>query len=103
MQFHTQANRNNEKASLVVNLYKELRDQVVDLTKSPYALRVVDALFSAPIMKTADFIKASGIEPKSAHRIILKLKSENILLTIQKHSGRTSEILVFDQLYRIIR
>jgi len=53
-------------------------------------------------MKTADLIKYAEIEPKSAHRIISKLKSENILVTIQKHSGKTSEILVFDQLYRII-
>ena len=40
---------------------------------------------------------------KGTQRIISKFKSENILLTIQKHSGRTSEILVFDRLYQIIR
>lgn len=98
-----QAKRNNEKASQVLNLYKEMRNQIVDLTKSPYAMKVLDALFTIPIMKTADFIKSSDLEPKSAHRIISKLKSENILVTIQKHSGRTSEILVFDRLYQIIR
>lgn len=100
---HIQAKRNNEKASQVLNLYKEMRNRIVDLTKSPYALKVLDSLFTTPIMKTANFIKVAEIEPKSAHRIISKLKSENILVTIQKHSGRTSEILVFDQLYQIIR
>ncbi len=98
-----QAKRNNEKAVHVLNLYKELRDRIVNLTKSPYALKALDSLFTAPIMRTADFIKSSGIEPKSAHRIISKLKDEKILMTIQKHSGRTSEILVFDPLYQIIR
>jgi Fic family protein len=100
---YVQAKRNNEKASQVLNLYKEMRNRIVALTKSPYAMKVLDALFTTPIMKTADFIKYAEIEPKSAHRIISKLKSENILVTIQKHSGRISEILVFDQLYRIIR
>lgn len=98
-----QAKRNNEKATQVLQLYKEMRDRIVDLTKSPYALKVLDSLFTAPIMKTADFIKFSGLEPKSAHRIISKLKDEKVLVTIQKHSGRTSEILVFDHLYQIIR
>ena len=98
-----QAKRNNEKATQVLHLYREMRDRMVDLTKSPYALKVLDALFTAPIMKTADFIKFAGLEPKSAHRIISKLKDEKILATIQKHSGRTSEILAFDQLYQIIR
>jgi Fic family protein len=98
-----QAKRNNGKASQVLNLYKEMRFRILDLTKSPYAMKVLDSLFTAPIIKTADFIKGSGLEPKSTHRIISKLKGENILMTIQKHSGRTSEILVFDQLYQIIR
>lgn len=98
-----QTKRNNEKAAQVLNLYKEMRDQIVNLTKSPYALRVLDSLFTTPIMKTADFIKFAGLEPKSAHRIISKLKDEKLLVTIQKHSGRTSEILVFDRLYQIIR
>ncbi len=100
---YTQSKRNNEKASQVLNLYKEMRNRIVGLTKSPYAMKVLDALFTTPIMKTADFIKVAEIEPKSAHRIISKLKNENILVTIQKHSGRTSEILIFDELYRIIR
>jgi len=37
------------------------------------------------------------------HRLLSKHKDEKILITIQKHSGRTSEILVFDQPYQIIR
>jgi Fic family protein len=98
-----QAKRNNEKATQVVELYKEMRNQIVELTKSPYAMKVMDALFTAPVMKTADFIKSSGLEPQSAHRMISKLKREKILHTIQKHSGRTSEILAFERLYQIIR
>lgn len=98
-----QAKRNNEKASQVLNLHKEMRHHILVLTKSPYAMKVLDLLFMAPIIKTADFIKDSGLEPKSVHRIISKLKNEKILVTIQKHAGRTSEILVFDRLYQIIR
>ena len=100
---HIQAKRNNDKAGQVLDLYKETRDKFVEITKSPYAMKVLDALFAVPIFKTAEFIKFSGLENKSAHRLITKLKNEKILRVIQKHSGRQSEILVFDHLYQIIR
>lgn len=99
----TQAKRNSEKASQVLNLYSEMRARIVALTKSPQAFKVLDSLFMTPIMKPSDFIKLSELEPKSAHRIISKLKTEKILKTIQKHSGRSPEVLVFDELYELIR
>jgi len=99
----TQAKRNNEKAAQVIDLYKQMRDRIVELTKSPQAMKVLDSLFMTPIMKPSDFIKLSGLEPKGAHRIISKLKSEKILKTIKKHAGRSSEVLVFNELYKLIR
>jgi Fic family protein len=99
----TQAKRNNEKAAQVLDLYKEMRGRIVDITKSPYSIKVLDTLFTLPIFKTSDFIKIANLEANSVHRILSKLKREKILLTVQKHSGRTSEILVFDELYKIIR
>lgn len=98
-----QAKRNNEKAAQIVDLYKQMQDRIVELTKSPQAMKVLNSLFLTPIMKPSEFIKLSGLEPKSAHRIISKLKNEKILKTIQKHSGRSSEVLVFDALYKLIR
>jgi len=98
-----QAKRNSEKANQVLDLYEEMRTKIVSITKSPHAIKVLDALFITPIMRRSDFIRFSELEPKSAHRILGKLKSEKILATIQEHSGRSSEVLVFDALYRLIR
>jgi Fic family protein len=98
-----QAERNSKKASQVVNLYNTMRSKIVELTKSPHAMDVLDALFISPIMKPPTFIKISGLESKSAHRIIAKLKSEKVLMTIQKHSGRSPEVLVFNELFKLIR
>jgi Fic family protein len=98
-----QAKRNSEKANQVFDLYKDMQARMVNLTKSPYAMKVLDSLFMTPVIKPSDFIKISRLEPKSAHRIISRLKQEKILSTIQKHSGRSSEILVFDALYKLIR
>ena len=100
---HIQAKRNNEKAVQVIDLYKQMQDRIFELTKSPEAIKVLNSLFTAPIMQPSNFIKISGLEPKSAYRIISKLKNEKILRTIQKHAGRTSEVLVFDALFDLIR
>src|SRR4030042_4317668 len=93
-----QSKRNSEKANQVLSLYNRMRTKIIDLTKSPHAMSVLDSLFITPIMRPPDFIKHSRLEPKSAHRIIAKLKSEKILVTIQKHSGRSPEVLIFEEL-----
>ena len=98
-----QAKRNSEKANQVLGLYNLMRAKIIYLTKSPHAMSVLDSLFITPIMRPPDFIKLSRLEPKSAHRIIAKLKSEKILITIRKHSGRSPEVLVFEDLYNLIR
>ena len=98
-----QAERNSKKAGQVVNLYNGMRSKIVELTKSPHAMEVLDALFISPILRPATFIRTSGLEPKSAHRIIAKLKSEKVLKTIKKHSGRSPEVLVFNDLFKLIR
>jgi Fic family protein len=98
-----QAKRNSEKAGQVVDLYNEMRSMMGEITKSPHAMNVLDALFIAPILRPSTFMKTSGLEQMSAYRIIEKLKSARVLKTLQKHSGRSPEVLVFDKLFKIIR
>jgi Fic family protein len=98
-----QARRNSQKANQILSLYQATQKKVADLTRSPYALQVVDALFTSPILKTPDFIKLADLERKSAHRIIAKLKESRVLITVTKPSGRSPEVLMFDELFQIIR
>ena len=99
----TQAKRNSEKATQVLSLYNLMRGRIAGLTKSPKASQVLDALFMTPIIRTSNFIKLTGLKPQTAHRIIALLKEEKILSSILKPSGRTPEVLVFDDLFELIR
>jgi len=99
----TQARRNSEKANLVLGLYHSMREKIAELTKSPNAIQVLDALFMTPVIRTSNFIKLTGLKPQTAHRIIALLKKEKILSTIVKPSGRTPEVLVFDELFKLVR
>jgi Fic family protein len=98
-----QAGRNAQKANQVLDLYRSIRTKIASLTRSPYAMQIIDALFTNPILKTPDFVSLSQLPTPSAYRIIAQLKKEKILRTIQKPSGRTSEILLFEELFEIIR
>jgi len=99
----TQAKRNSEKANQVVSLFNKMRGRITELTKSSNASQVLDALFMTPIMQTSSFIKLTGLKPQTAHRMLALLKKEKILSSIVKPSGRTPEVLVFDDLFKLIR
>ncbi len=99
----TQAKRNSAKANQVLGLYSSMRERMADLTKSPKAYQVLDALFANPIIRTSNFIELTGLKPPTAHRIIALLKREKILSTIVSPSGRTPEVLRFDDLFELIR
>jgi Fic family protein len=98
-----QAEANSAKATQVLKLYNSMREKMVRITKSPYSIKILDALFTMPILRPFDLSKISGLETKSVRRIIAKLKDEKVLRTIQEHAGRTPEVLVFNDLYQIIR
>ncbi len=85
----TQAKRNSEIANQVLSLYNTMRTKIVNISKSPHAMKVLDALFMIPIIRPPTFRKISGLEPKGAHRIIVKLKDEKVLKTTQKHASET--------------
>jgi len=98
-----QAGRNAQKANQVLDLYRSIRTKVANLTRSPHAMQIVDTLFTNPILKTPDFVGLSQLPTPSAYRIIAQLKKEKILKTMQKPSGRTPEVLLFEELFEIIR
>jgi Fic family protein len=98
-----QSKRNSEKARNVLDLYNYIRNRISGFTKSPHAMKILDTLFLMPIFRTSDFIRNSGLVPHSAYRIMAILKEKKILTTIQEHSGRSPEILMFEELFDLIR
>ena len=98
-----QAKRNSEKAKQVLQLYDSMREYFSSISRSAHANKALDTLFITPLFKASDFITLSGLDSKTAHRILARLKTEKILSTIQKHAGRTPEVLLFEDLFRLVR
>ena len=93
-----QARSNTDKVRQIMALYEEMKQRVADLTRSQYAIQVLDALFDRPIFQSSDFIQRSHIPKESAAPILRRLREAEILHPIREASGRRPAILVFRDL-----
>lgn len=97
-----QARENMEKASGIIGLYERLKGEVLSLTRSQYAIPVLDHLFRQPILSPAMLSEDDDMPSKpTVMSIINTLKEEDILTTIRKSSGRRSQILALAELINL--
>jgi len=97
-----QADENNMKAKKILNLYNAMKDDIVEVTRSQFAIRVLDFLFRVPIFSTNLFYRRSRIPKASAIRIIEKLREAKIVSVLQEAKGRTPAIYIFNRLISIV-
>ncbi len=96
-----QAAENERKARAILSLHERVKTQVVDLTHSQHAIRVVDFIFQSPIFAAPLFTNYSQIPKPTANRILSLLRDKGILLTLQEGKGRRPGIYAFGELLNI--
>ena len=96
-----QAEENSQRATHILRLYDDMKQRVPEITRSKYAILAIDAIFSRPIFRPADFIEYSEIQKDSAQRILKQLKNAGILEVLRERQGRRPAVYVFPQLIAI--
>jgi Fic family protein len=96
-----QAAGNEHKARAILSLYDRVKKQVIDLTHSQHSIRAVDFIFQTPIFTTPTFTRYSYIPKPTANRILILLRNEKLLYTIQEGRGRRPGIFAFRELLNI--
>lgn len=96
-----QAEENQNKAASILTLYEQMKRQVVELTRSQYAIHALDWIFERPIFKSSDFVSSAGIPEASAKRILSVLRDAGILRVMLEGSGRRAATLSFPTLLNI--
>jgi Fic family protein len=97
-----QAKENAAKARSIMDLYERLKARVIDLTRSKYAVPLLDILFARPIFQSSELEEQKGMPSKPMIMNMLgKLKEEGILKTVRKGSGRRAQILALHELIRL--
>ena len=97
-----QAKENAVKVKKMIALYNEMKDKISNITRSQFAIQILDALFSQPIFKTTDFVKRTKIKKTTAMSLLKSIKEENILSTLREARGSSAGILVFTELLSIV-
>jgi Fic family protein len=96
-----QASANQKKAQAILELYQRMAKQVAELTHSLYAGRLVEYIFALPVFASAHFISATGINRKTAFRLLTSLRDARILRSLADAAGSRPAILVFPELLNI--
>lgn len=87
----------------VVDLYNEVKSEIIELLHSQYAINILDMIFTIPIFKTSDVARRFPIKNTTLYRLLNRLKEAKILTVIEPAAGRTAEVLAFDALLNLIK
>lgn len=96
-----QAEDNLSRAQAILNLYNDLKHRLPEMTRSQYAVRALDWIFSRPIFSAPDFLRDAGIPGPTARRFLGVLREHGILKDLREGSGRRAAILAFPELLNI--
>lgn len=96
-----QARENIRKAEAILDLYEKRKDWIIEKTRSQYAVPCLDFIFRKPIFRSSDFGKDQGLTPRTARRILGKIRDE-LFLEVVPAAGSRRAILVYKELIDIV-
>ncbi len=96
-----QASENERKAREILSLYGQVKERIVELTRSQHAMRALDFLFKNPIFAAPHFVSESQIPRPSALRILGVLKQSRMLHPLRQGRGRRAGIYAFRELLNV--
>lgn len=96
-----QAEENGAKASKILRLYEEVRNNN-ELAKSPYITQSIDCIFKIPIFTKKQFESKTGISTSSTRRILTSLQNEGYIKLLRPAAGKRSAIYFFPKLLSIV-
>ena len=97
-----QAHENYSKAKSILNLYAESKEKFIALTRSQFAIPLLDFIFNKPIFRSSNLYKLKNSASKPKVLSMLNTLVENKILTeVFKGRGPKSGLYAFDQLIEI--
>lgn len=97
----SQAKANEGQARAILDLYRDKKEWITNLTRSQHAVRALDWFFEKPVFRASDLAKAPNIPAPTAGRILREVRDAGMLREIRPASGRRPAILAFTELLDI--
>jgi Fic family protein len=96
-----QAVRNSKKARVVVDLYERTKKDVIGLTRSQFAVPILDQLFDRPIFQSTHLKFVGGVSKATIAKLLRTLEETKMLKVIRAGSGRRAAVYAFTELINI--
>lgn len=94
-----QALDNASKARAIIDLYGRMKTRVLELTRSIYAVPLLDQIFERPLFQT-NHLKLPGSR-QGSFNLIRTLRDAKILSVVREGSGRRGQVLAFRELLNL--
>jgi Fic family protein len=96
------AEANATTAMAIMALYDRLKQEVLELTHSQYAVPLLDHLFADPVVASSDLVGAPGMPSKQMIMTLLrKLRGAGILRVLRESRGRRAQVLALAELINL--
>lgn len=98
-----QAVKNASKVREMLALYDEMKNRVIELTHSQYAIPLLDKMFGQPIFHGTHIKFTGKYKPRrqTVAGLLRALREAGILKVLQEGSGRRPQILAFTDLINL--
>ncbi len=88
-----QARRNTEKVGAVLSLYEHLKDRMLQVTNSKFAVPLLDAMFAQPIFRSSFLLERENMPQRQfLMRILGHLVEDGMLKLVVTGSGRRASV-----------
>jgi len=98
----SQANESAERVRAVNALYEELKARIVQHTRSPYAVPILDYTFHQPIFSVPQMAEALGVKSGVLSRVVNQLVELGVVEKTEAQRGQRSATYACGALLRIV-
>lgn len=98
----SQARLNSVLVQEIQELYQDLKARMVGVTRSPYAIAALDAIFRKPMFQTTAFAREANLTRQTASTILRALREEGLISEWIPAAGRRPAIMEFPALLQLV-
>jgi Fic family protein len=97
-----QARKNAEKARSIMDLYERMKQRVIDITHSQFAVPLLDQIFERPLFQSSHLhFQGLNISRPSVTNLLAALREAEILRVLRQGAGRRPTVYVFPELLNL--
>lgn len=96
-----QTSKNIKLANEIIKLHDDLKQKIMEITGSKYAIKILDLLFEKPVFSTKHFQESLKAKPPVIKRNLDKLLASKLIQLAEKGSGTRPSIYKFTALFKV--